>query len=113
VPWWGTLIIAAVAAVAAVIITWILARRGGASVDRAAIAEAQRKTAEEIAATEQAAKKKIEGQRADLAARLKAINAWYREQSSSMRAEVKREYETLAGDPAALDRKLDQLLADD
>jgi uncharacterized membrane protein (DUF106 family) len=110
-PWWGVLIIVAVAVIAAVIVTWILSRRSkGALLDQAAVAEAQRKVAEKQVAAEKAAKAKVEKQRAELAAKLKAINGWYTEQSKTLKTEVRNAYEDLAGDPAALDRKLDQLL---
>lgn len=110
-PWWGVLIIAGVVAIAAVVITLILSRRGrGALVDQAALAEAKRKVAEKQAAAEKTAKAKVEKQRAELAAKLKSINAWYHERQGELNDEVRREYENLAGDPVALDRKLDQLL---
>ena len=113
-PWWGVLIVTAVVAIAAVIITWILARRsGGALVDQAAIDKAQREVAEKIAAAEKSAKAAVAAERAELATKLKAINAWYQERQNELNSEVQREYEKLAGDPAALDRKLDQLLGTD
>jgi uncharacterized membrane protein (DUF106 family) len=111
VPWWGVLIVAAVVAIAAVIITWILSRRSkGTLIDQAAVAEARRKVAEKQAAAEKVARAKVEKQRAELAAQLKSINAWYTDQADKLKAEVRSEYEKLAGDPAALDRKLDKLL---
>lgn len=113
-PWWGVLIVAAVVAIAAVIITWILARRAnGAVLDQAAVDQAQRKAAEKIAAAEKTAKATVEAERAKLAVTLKAINAWYHERQGELNEEVRREYENLAGDPVALDRKLDQLLGTD
>ena len=113
-PWWGVLIVAGVVALAAVVITWILSRRGkGALLDQAAVAEAQRKVAEKQAAAEKTAKAKVEKQRAELASKLKTINAWYQERQGRLDSEVRREYENLAGDPVALDRKLDSLLGTD
>lgn len=112
--WWGTLIIAAVVAIAAVVITLILSRRSkGTLIDQAAVAEAQRKVAEKQAAAEKVARRKVEQQRTELAAKLKSINAWYSEQALTLKAEVRSAYKDLAGDPDALDRKLDELLAND
>lgn len=115
-PWWGWLIIVLVVALATAIVVWVLARKTtiGAYLDREKVAKVQAETLRAELAAEKAAAEKVKKEAADLAKRLKANQEWYEKARASLDEEVRDEYERLAGDPAALDAKLDELLrADD
>jgi len=110
-PWWGWLIIIAVCVIATAIVVYVSLRKSsGAAQALADAAEAKAKAAREQAEQEKKTRIEVEQERNDLAAKLKAINAWYTSAQKKISREAKSEYEMLAGNPAALDAELDRLL---
>lgn len=113
-PWWGVLILIAVAAVIAIIVTWLIVRRStlGLAAERDAAA-AREKTATEQFEAEKATREKLAAVSREQAKQLREIDAWYRQAKDDLTEATRDEYERLASDPGALDRKLDELLGTD
>ena len=114
-PWWGWLIIILVVALATGIVVWLLARKSTAAqlLDREELAKVKAEALRAELAAEKETAAKVKREAAELAKRLRANQQWYEKARRSLTKEVRDEYERLAGDPAALDAKLDELLADD
>ncbi len=114
-PWWGWLIIILVVAIATGIVVWVLARKSTAAqlLDREELAKVKAETLRAELAAEKRAAAKVKEQAAELARRLRANQQWYEKARRSLTKGVRDEYERLAGDPAALDAKLAELLADE
>lgn len=110
-PWWGWLIIVAVVILATAIITWLLVRRSSAALEaQKERAEVQAETAAKKLEAERATREKLEQESRALVARLREIDSWYQGARDALAKEKRDAYEALATDPAALDRKLDELL---
>lgn len=114
-PWWGWLIIILVVALATGIVVWLLARKSTSAqlLDREELGKVKAEALRAELAAEKETVAKVKREAATLVKRLKANQQWYEKARRSLTKEARDEYERLAADPVALDRKLDELLADD
>ena len=109
--WWGVIVVALIAAGVGALIVRLTINRPMADIRAAReLAQIQKRTAEKMAAAERAAHRAVAAERADLARKLRSINAWYAEQKWRVGENAQKMYETLAGDPDQLDRELDRIL---
>jgi uncharacterized protein HemX len=109
--WWGILIIIAVVAIAVGVIVYLLNRSKAMTaeaLDKSAQIELE--TAKKRAALAAQVARRAEQEKKQLAARLKTINTWFLSAREQIAKEKQDEYKVLAGDPDALDSKLDALL---
>jgi hypothetical protein len=111
VPWWGWAIIAAVVVIAALIVGYIWGRKASPDVDRAGLADSERKALEAEIEAGQIARAEAVQARDELAKDLKATLAWYNAQKDAIDDDAQKQFTDLVSDPAALDRKLDALLS--
>ena len=110
--WWGWLLFATAICVFACLLTYILARREDRKIlDRAALAESRATVAQKALEAERRAKHRIEQERQELARKLQANREWYATARKQLTKGVRDDYERLAGNPAALDRRLNELLS--
>jgi preprotein translocase subunit SecF len=112
-PVWGWILLIAGLVGLILLLGFIWGRKtsGGAQMDRQALSEAREKAFQRQIEAEQAAKEKAQEAAKELAEDQKKIAAWFEKEKSKISEEAKNEFEKLVSDPAALDRKLNNLLS--
>jgi hypothetical protein len=114
-PWWGTLLIGIACGLLAALVLWLVLRKRAKPVDPAAVRQAaateHEKALKAMVEFERLARAKVAKEAKHLADQLKSITTWYNDRKNKISKEAQDEFNRLVGDPEALDRKLDQLLA--
>ena len=112
--WWIVLIIVVAAVIATNVIAYFLMRRHAAALDAISkIAETRVKTAKKRLEVEREIGKQLSEQNKKLIVELRNIESWHKDARQKIKKDKHDVYESLADNPDALDRKLDELLATD